>query len=999
MQLLKVFLVIFVLSVFQIKSQVPEFVKYTTKNGLISDEVYNMHQDRLGYLWVFSNFGTVKYNGNAFKKVLSNLSFKESFIYTMYENEQGQKWIANSESEIFEVRNDSAFLIKGIEEITHALKKQAAEIFELYVDDNLTIYIFTKGYSYKLIKRNKGYYSVNLSTSFLTDSIMYRIEDVGKKSFTIANRRMIDGLDYINKVKAKSYLEIKKNKSSCIIRNPLYQLDVVNVHSPIRNLKRINNNYYFLYSNIFGVLDENNELLFVKLRSTALNFTHDDQGHFWICCLSDGIYELDSNYKILNHYLENTTVNDVLIDHQKGLWASTPGLGLYHCENLSGLTFDPASPLGTSISLVKTVNDVLYIANTKGEIVSITDSGFKVFPKGHNMEIWDIELHNDKLIVSTLLGTRDIHLQGDGIDSKFIRPSFYKTISVSKDTLIGTTRQTIVYVVNNKINKVLYSFNKINTFEVSNGVIWIATNSGVYCVPVRYKGAGELHNGVMVYDTIKLTRPEYLKMTANSRIIKIVKDKQTGLWFSSQGNGLFYCANSTVKNYKTENGLPEDIVNDFFISTDGSGLLSTNSGLYFSSIQDLKAGKAVWKRLYTGAVKMSYVYKGKVYMGTSNGLIVLASDKPQFQDNKVYFNLSSVKIDSKEVDPKLFHELQNYQKDLEFNFDFINFMPEQHQIKYNLIGRHTDERYVGNLNFRTGKLSPGNYSLIAYPDISLGKLSAITIPFYVEPAFWQMTVFWFFSVVAIIVIGSLIMLLILRYKRNEQATRVRNEQLLIEYKLVALKAQINPHFMSNCLSAIQDLVINSQIEKATFYIAEFGLLVRQILDFSSKQLITLEEELNLLTIYIKLEQLRFENKFDFEVQLSKDISLKDTFVPPLILNPIIENAIWHGLLPLQYQRKCKLIIIVSYDNSCLKISIEDNGIGRDASRGGVSNNNVKSYGITITQQRLTNLNYFYEVNSSKLIYSDIFNEWNEVIGTRAIILLPTNLKPIEEQYD
>lgn len=243
------------------------------------------------------------------------------------------------------------------------------------------------------------------------------------------------------------------------------------------------------------------------------------------------------------------------------------------------------------------------------------------------------------------------------------------------------------------------------------------------------------------------------------------------------------------------------------------------------------------------------------------------------------------------------------------------------------------------------------------------------------------------------------MLLILRYKRNEQATRVRNEQLLIEYKLVALKAQINPHFMSNCLSAIQDLVINSQIEKATFYIAEFGLLVRQILDFSSKQLITLEEELNLLTIYIKLEQLRFENKFDFEVQLSKDISLKDTFVPPLILNPIIENAIWHGLLPLQYQRKCKLIIIVSYDNSCLKISIEDNGIGRDASRGGVSNNNVKSYGITITQQRLTNLNYFYEVNSSKLIYSDIFNEWNEVIGTRAIILLPTNLKPIEEQYD
>jgi hypothetical protein len=218
-------------------SQTLAFDRYTTKDGLLSEDAYNLHQDKQGYLWVFSQFGTLKYNGSNFKPVLKNLPFKESFIYSIYENDKGQKWIANSNARIYQVKNDSAFEIKGIEEVSSGLRMKLSEISKLYVDDSLNIYVITKGYSYKLIHNSGTYKAINLSEFFSADSLIYNIIDFDKDVHVIANRDMVDGLKYINKVESRTYIELTCDpKKRNIINNPFYNVGAQIRNSSIRNL-------------------------------------------------------------------------------------------------------------------------------------------------------------------------------------------------------------------------------------------------------------------------------------------------------------------------------------------------------------------------------------------------------------------------------------------------------------------------------------------------------------------------------------------------------------------------------------------------------------------------------------------------------------------------------------------------------------------------------------------------------------------------------------------
>jgi len=149
---------------------------FITSDGLGSDEVYNLHQDKKGYIWVFTNYGTLTYNDTEFKKVLLNLPFNESLVYSIYEQENGRKWIANSQGKIYEVINDSAFQVRGTEETFELLRKAVSEIVQLHVDDSLNIYALTKHHSYKFILGKNGYAAFSLSTG-KNDSIAFRLHE------------------------------------------------------------------------------------------------------------------------------------------------------------------------------------------------------------------------------------------------------------------------------------------------------------------------------------------------------------------------------------------------------------------------------------------------------------------------------------------------------------------------------------------------------------------------------------------------------------------------------------------------------------------------------------------------------------------------------------------------------------------------------------------------------------------------------------------------------
>ncbi|GAB4291646.1 MAG: hypothetical protein Kow0068_16960 [Marinilabiliales bacterium] len=196
-----------------------------------------------------------------------------------------------------------------------------------------------------------------------------------------------------------------------------------------------------------------------------------------------------------------------------------------------------------------------------------------------------------------------------------------------------------------------------------------------------------------------------------------------------------------------------------------------------------------------------------------------------------------------------------------------------------------------------------------------------------------------------------------KLKNRELKKRIILEKELGQQKQKLLSAQMNPHFISNALNSIQKFFLKNDIEKANEYLADFGALIRIILENSQKDSVLLTEEIKFLELYASLEALRLNNKFNFNIDIPDEIDISDIKVPPMILQPFIENAIWHGIAPLDKLGEIKVSISKINDNTIL-CKIEDNGIGYTKSKDLNKKYQVKrkSYGVNLTKERLNLLN-------------------------------------------
>lgn len=239
----------------------------------------------------------------------------------------------------------------------------------------------------------------------------------------------------------------------------------------------------------------------------------------------------------------------------------------------------------------------------------------------------------------------------------------------------------------------------------------------------------------------------------------------------------------------------------------------------------------------------------------------------------------------------------------------------------------------------------------------------------------------------LLVLGVTILIIIMIY-RNKQKLKKQREQLelnnrITELEMQVVKTQMNPHFISNCLAAIQDLIFKGSIDRAGQYLAKFSLFMRQVLNYSDKTFITLSEELELIKLNIELEQLRFSDNFEYNVRIANDVDVCEVMIPSLITQPIIENAIWHGLLPIKEKRKPVLNLFVYQKEDSLLIEIKDNGVGRNI------NSIVKknSKGTQLIRDRLESLSKLSGSKNYKISIKDIYTENEEALGTTVIIEL------------
>jgi len=220
------------------------------------------------------------------------------------------------------------------------------------------------------------------------------------------------------------------------------------------------------------------------------------------------------------------------------------------------------------------------------------------------------------------------------------------------------------------------------------------------------------------------------------------------------------------------------------------------------------------------------------------------------------------------------------------------------------------------------------------------------------------------------------------------------QQRATELEMQALRAQMNPHFIFNCLSSINRFILKNETEAASDYLTRFSRLIRMVLINSQKPAIPLEDEMEMLGLYLDMERLRFKNSFDYNITYNNITQADSIFLPPLLLQPFCENAIWHGLMHLTNsteKRRAELNISISMEGGALKCVISDNGIGRKkaAEIKSKSAEREKSLGLKITTDRLALLNKNQHIDTFYEMH-DLYDEDGKAAGTKVVIRICCN---------
>ncbi|GAB3998682.1 hypothetical protein GCM10028807_47010 [Spirosoma daeguense] len=225
---------------------------------------------------------------------------------------------------------------------------------------------------------------------------------------------------------------------------------------------------------------------------------------------------------------------------------------------------------------------------------------------------------------------------------------------------------------------------------------------------------------------------------------------------------------------------------------------------------------------------------------------------------------------------------------------------------------------------------------------------------------------------------------------EERLQRLINDfnQKIAETEMAALRAQMNPHFIFNCLNSIQFFTAQNQSEKASDYLTKFSRLIRLVLENSKSERVTLSNELETLRLYMDMEAMRFPNKLQYHIQITEEIDTDGIQIPPLLLQPYVENAIWHGLMHKEEGGRVGITVKQTRQN-VVEVTITDDGIGRQkaAEYKSKSATRQKSFGMKITADRIALINQLYQIQTN-VVVNDLVDEKGESNGTQIVVQIP-----------
>jgi ligand-binding sensor domain-containing protein len=946
--------------------------KYSIKEGLPSSETYAVFQDSKGYIWIASDGGVARFNGKDYTIFTTSNGLPDNTIFNFYEDFKGRLWFISYSGNLAYFQNNQIQKVFPDGEISKLLKNHLISSIAIDSLDNLWL------------ATDINLYRINFKTKiFIPEEISipsgYFIKKIGK--------------DYIWGAKAQDSETINTSYFfNYISHNHNFKLSTPEGYQVKTNFGlSVNRQGGILFHNYFYQISFNEatgKIKSIKPDYITISTYCDTRGKYWIGTKKQGVYLYNENpvgSKPYKQFLEGLSVSSVLEDREGGVWFSTLEEGVFY---FPGAMVDNVL---NNDRLLKFTKVIVY--NDSTVYGTIADYGAFRATTNSFEELVFPEYKKFVSGINTFLDSRGEIWFGITSNSVVYDPVSQKSVSFIHEP------QTIVAFAEDKV-----------------GNIWLASH-------------GEL---------FRILKEDYLekKISKRKQVEKRIQCMTSGLnneiWIGAI-NGLWKLEKDSLIFWGGRHPFLSNRIDDIKILESGDLLIATRGsgiGIYdYKDVEVIDASNGLSSNLCR---TLAYDGKKTAWVGTNNGLSKIILEKGHYDifnytthhgllsneinsialtnekiwvasnlglslfDPRAYLKKTStppVLIKNLKAGDSLYNPLQpivlNYKKPfIEITYEFLSYInPNNTRFSYRLLGLDTNWRTTTNTAVEFTKLTPGKYTFEITAEISGANKQnkPSTLHFEIVPPIWG---YWWFSFSVILMVFFLIAVFIryrnIRYK-NKLARRFNYERKLANLELKALRSQMNPHFIFNCMGSIQNLILKNDNEAAENYLTKFSGLLRNVLTLSGQNLVSLEQEVNATKEYLELESLRFTEGFNYNFEIDASIDISKIEIPPMLVQPFVENAIWHGLH--HKQGKKQLTIRIQRMEGGVSLSITDNGIGRQKSKElNKELRKFKSLGISLIKERLYTINQ-YSNQKICLEIEDLVDGQQQSAGTKVNLTL------------
>jgi ligand-binding sensor domain-containing protein len=932
-----------------------KFINYSIKNGLLDDQVLSLITDQYTGIWIGTVGGINYFNGKSFLAYPFKKEMGENAVNAITQQKNGELWLATDGAGV--CRFDG----KQFVYFTSEDGLPDNNVRSLYLDENEHLWCGTKngmaiydGKKFRLIDSALSP-PRNISHIFSDKHHQLWISTFGEGIYKY------DGKAFTNYNEAKGLI-------NNWIRSGMEDVFGRLWFSSKFGVCRFDGKSFTFFDESKGLPSDNTNLMY-----------EDKERNLWIGSDGKGLYKFSVEaftYLSLKDGLSSNIILSVIEDANKCLWFSTYGKGITKKDELGK-------------SIIYTTENGLNSNTIWASIKDRTNRFWFCTSDGVNC-------FDGKNFIS--------FSEKDGLDAGKV---FSALQDKNGNIWFGTSSGVSVYdgVRFKNYASGIYGIGKDVTsiIEDKKGVLWFGSKSGLF-----------------KYSNKQFTKFNAFDNLNNTNISSLAIDSLDNLWIGSR-NGISYFDGKTYTRINADTIFNSNTISFLIFDARENLWIGTNGGIY---VLDAKAyretGKTKFKHytIYDGLPGMecnqNAAFKdhlGNLWMGTTDGVVKF---NPLIKDahsetNEPITHITGIRLFLKDTNwlkmsenidtiTRLPKNLRVSYPTKHFTFDYIGIKfssPLSVRYKYMLEGFDDNWSSPTEATFATySNLSSGKYTFKVIAGDGLGNWNKIPIAFSFEilPPFW--TRWWF--ILLCISTGALLLWGIYRLRVSALSKKHETQQLAFQNKLMALEHQslnssMNRHFIFNALNSIQYYMNKDDKDSAHKYLSRFAKLIRMNLDGSMNNLSSVSEEIERLELYLQLEQMRFEDKFTYRISVAENIEPEALEIPPMLLQPFVENSIWHGILP--DKKDGHIEIRIEYDtNQNVVFSIQDNGIGLEQSnlRKAQRKDLHISRGTVITTQRIQLLGQMNNINITLNGPFDLKNEQNEVIGTRVELILQGN---------